>query len=79
VHTGVFGSNTVLLCQTFVSNPAGAAVVGGGDSGSGVFSIRGRDHVRLLGILWGGSGSTTFVFSPLKSIQDELGAVTATR
>ena len=79
VHTGVFGSNTVLLCQTFVSNPAGAAVVGGGDSGSGVFSIRGRDNVRLLGILWGGSGSTTFVFSPLKSIQDELGAVTATR
>ncbi len=79
VHTGVFGSNTVLLCQTFVSNPAGAAVVGGGDSGSGVFSIRGRDNVRLLGILWGGSGSTTFVFSPLKAIQDELGALTATR
>ena len=26
-----------------------------------------------------GSGSTTFVFSPLKSIQDELGALTATR
>ena len=79
VHTGVFGSNIVLLCQTFVSDPAGAAVVGGGDSGSGVFSLRGRDNVRLLGILWGGSGSTTFVFSPLKSIQDELGAVTATR
>lgn len=80
VHTGVFGSNIVLLCQTFVSNPGGAAVVGGGDSGSGVFSIRGRDNVRLLGILWGGSGDNrTFVFSPLKSIQDELGALTATR
>jgi hypothetical protein len=79
VHTGIFGSNTVLLCQTFVSNPGGAAVVGGGDSGSGVFSISGRDRVRLLGILWGGSGNTTFVFSPLKSIQDELGALTATR
>ena len=80
VHTGVFGSNIVLLCQTFVSNPAGAAVVGGGDSGSGVFSIRGRDNARLLGILWGGSGDNrTFVFSPLKSIQDELGALTATR
>jgi hypothetical protein len=78
VHTLVFGSNTVLLCQTFVSNP-GAAIVGGGDSGSGVFSIRGRDNARLLGILWGGSGNTTFVFSPLKSIQDELGALTATR
>ena len=80
VHTGVFGSNIVLLCQTFVSNPAGATVVGGGDSGSGVFSIRGRDNARLLGILWGGSGDNrTFVFSPLKSIQDELGALTATR
>lgn len=80
VHTGVFGSNIVLLCQTFVSNPAGAIVVGGGDSGSGVFSIRGRDNARLLGILWGGSGDNrTFVFSPLKSIQDELGALTATR
>jgi hypothetical protein len=80
VHTGVFGSNIVLLCQTFVSNPGGAIVVGGGDSGSGVFSIRGRDRVSLLGILWGGSGDNrTFVFSPLKSIQDELGAVTATR
>jgi len=80
VHTGVFGSNIVLLCQTFVSNPGGAIVVGGGDSGSGVFSIRGRDRVSLLGILWGGSGDNrTFVFSPLKSIQDELGALTATR
>jgi hypothetical protein len=80
VHTGVFGSNIVQLCQTFVSNPAGAIVVGGGDSGSGVFSIRNRDNVELLGILWGGSSDNKlFVFSPLKQIQDELGAVTATK
>ncbi len=80
VHTGVFASNVVQLCQTFVSNPGGALVVGGGDSGSGVFSLGSRDNVTLLGILWGGSSDNrTFVFSPLKSIQDELGSVIATK
>jgi hypothetical protein len=80
VHTGVFATNIVQLCQTFVSNPAGAIVVGGGDSGSGVFALRGRDSARLLGILWGGSSDNRlFVFSPLKSIQDELGPMTATQ
>ena len=80
VNTGVFGSNIVQLCQTFVSNAAGAVVVGAGDSGSGVFSIAKRDNVTLLGILWGGSADNrTFVFSPLKQIQDELGPVTATK
>ncbi|HUF26416.1 MAG TPA: hypothetical protein VMM18_05470, partial [Gemmatimonadaceae bacterium] len=35
--------------------------------------------VTLVGILWGGSSSgDLFVFSPLKNIQDELGALTAT-
>ena len=34
-----------------MSNLGGAAVVGGGDTKSGVFSIRSRDNVRLLGIL----------------------------
>jgi hypothetical protein len=80
VHTGVFGSNIVQLCQTFVSNPAGAIVVGGGDSGSGVFTRKGGNRVTLVGILWGGTADNrTFVFSPLKSIQDELGPVTATQ
>jgi hypothetical protein len=80
VHTGVLGTNIVQLCQTFVSNPTGAIVVGGGDSGSGVFSIANRDNVRLLGILWGGSSDNrTFIFSPFKQIQDELGPLTATR
>lgn len=79
VHTGVFASNIVLFCQTFVSDPGGAAVVGGGDSGSGVFGITHGDKVTLLGILWGGGGNTLFVFSPLKQIEDELGAVTATK
>jgi hypothetical protein len=80
VHTGILGTNIVQLCQTFVSNAAGAAVVGSGDSGAGVFGISRRDDVTLLGILWGGSGDNrTFVFSPLKQIQDELGTLTATQ
>ncbi len=79
VHTNVSGSNVTQLCQTFVQNPGGAVVVGGGDSGSGVFRITSGDNVQLVGILWGGNSSgTQFVFSPLKQIRDEIGAITAT-
>ena len=75
VHTNVSGSQITQLCQTFVN-----AAVAGGDSGSPVFRITSGDNVTLVGILWGGSSSGgTFVFSPLKQIQDELGAVTATQ
>ena len=73
VHTNVFGSNITQLCQTFVS-----AGVAGGDSGSPVFVIDGGRRVTLIGILWGGSGSSLYVFSPLKNIQDELGSFVAT-
>jgi len=73
----VSGSNVQLRCQTLVTNSS-ATIVSGGDSGSPVFKITSGDNVTLIGILWGGSGTSTFVFSPLKSIQDELGAVTAT-
>jgi hypothetical protein len=73
VHTNVFGSNFTQLCQTFVR-----AGVLGGDSGSPVFEISGRDRAKLIGILWGGSGSSLYVFSPLKQIRDELGGFTAT-
>jgi hypothetical protein len=53
--------------------------VGPGDSGSPVFKITSGDNVELAGILWGGNTSgSLFVFSPLKNIQDELGAMTAT-
>ena len=80
VHTGVQGTSIAQLCQTFVSNPGGAVVVGSGDSGSPVFRITSGDNVQLVGILWGGSSDNrTFIFSPLKQIQDELGAVTATK
>ena len=70
VNTGVQGSQIMQLCQTFVS-----AAVGSGDSGSPVYT--GSGSVTLVGILWGGSGSTTFVFSPLASIKSELGNFTA--
>lgn len=80
VNTSVSGSTVYLYCQTFVSDAGGATVVGGGDSGSGVFSVTSGDSVKLLGILWGGSSDNKqFVFSPLASIQQELGAVTATK
>jgi hypothetical protein len=77
VHTNVFGSNVTQLCQTFV-----AARVGGGDSGSPVFEITrpSQDEVKLVGILWGGSGDgSSYVFSPFKQIQQELGALSATK
>jgi hypothetical protein len=80
VNTSVSGSNIMQLCQTFVANPDGATVVGGGDSGSGVFRITTGDNVELVGILWGGSSDNKlFVFSPLKQIQQELGSVIATK
>lgn len=80
VNTNVSGTNITQLCQTFVANPNGAVVVGGGDSGSGVFRVTSGTSVQLVGILWGGNGSgTQFVFSPLKQIRDEIGAVTATQ
>lgn len=72
----VSGSNIQLLCQTIVQN-SNAVIVQGGDSGSPVFT--GSSNVTLVGILWGGnSAGDLFVFSPFKSIQDELGTMDAT-
>jgi hypothetical protein len=79
VTVNVSGTNISQICQSIVQNPNGSVVVGGGDSGSGVFRITSGDNVQLVGILWGGNSSgTLFVFSPLKNIRDELGALTAT-
>jgi hypothetical protein len=75
-NTSVSGSTVYLLCQTFVSDPGGATVVGPGDSGSGVFGP-GTSSVNLLGILWGGSSDNKmFVFSPFSQIEQELGPLT---
>ena len=80
VNVNVSGTNITQLCQTLVQNPGGAVVVGGGDSGSGVFTTSGGDNVTLVGILWGGSSDNKlFVFSPLKQVQQELGTLTATQ
>jgi hypothetical protein len=49
--------------------------VGGGDSGSPVFGQPSGSNVALLGILWGGSGSTLYVYSPIGNIEQELGAL----
>lgn len=73
----VSGSNISLLCQTLVQGAG--QIVGGGDSGSPVFRTTGSYAATLLGILWGGSNSgDLFVFSPLASIEREIGQVTAT-
>jgi hypothetical protein len=72
VNTNVSGSNITQLSQTFVS-----AGVGGGDSGSPVFSLSGT-NATLRGILWGGSSNgRSFVFSPLGNIEGELGPIAA--
>lgn len=71
VNTNVSGTTITQFCQTNVS-----ATVGSGDSGSPVFAIGGGDNVTLLGILWGGSGSSSFVFSPINQVEQELGALT---
>lgn len=71
VHVNVSGTNITQLCQTLVS-----AGVGSGDSGSPVFRQQsGGSNVTLLGILWGSSGSTLYVFSPMANIEAELGAL----
>jgi hypothetical protein len=77
VTVNVSGSNVQQLCQVIVTNPS-ATIVSGGDSGSGVFKVTSGTNVTLVGILWGGSGTNTFVFSPLKNVQDELGGLTGT-
>ena len=74
VNTAVSGTNIVQICQNFVS-----AGVGAGDSSSPVFSIMNDPNdayrtVELRGILWGSSGST-FVYSPIGNIEDELGSI----
>lgn len=73
VNTSVSGTSIALLCQTFV-----AGGVGGGDSGSPVFTWSGSgSNVTLKGILWGGNSSnTSFVYSAINQVEQELGALT---
>ncbi|HET9276277.1 MAG TPA: hypothetical protein VFN96_09415 [Gemmatimonadales bacterium] len=68
VTTGVSGTNIVQICQNFVQ-----AGVNSGDSGSPVYQITSGTSVKLAGILWGGSGTTLFVYSPIANIEKEIG------
>ena len=71
INVNVSGTNITQLCQTLVS-----AGVGSGDSGSPVFRQQGGGtNAILLGILWGGSGTSLYVFSPMANIEAELGAL----
>jgi hypothetical protein len=73
VNTNVSGTNITLLCQNWVQ-----ARVDAGDSGSPVFINSGTSSVKLAGILWGGdlTSKTTFVYSPIGRIEQELGSLT---
>ncbi|HET8624295.1 MAG TPA: hypothetical protein VFM14_12090 [Gemmatimonadales bacterium] len=74
VTTSVSGSNITMLGQTLVS-----AGVGGGDSGSPVFVLGSGSNVTLLGILWGGSSNgRSFVYSPISTVEGELGPLAST-
>lgn len=68
----VGGTNITLFCQNIVVGPAQS--VGGGDSGSATWSFTqggGPNDITLRGLLWGGSGSTLFVYSPLDQIAQD--------
>lgn len=70
VLTNVAARPQTLFCQTFVS-----AASAGGDSGSAVV-VGSHQHRRSLrGLLWGGNGAGTFVFSPIGAVETDLGAV----
>jgi hypothetical protein len=71
-NVAVSGSNVVNLCQDIVENPD-ATIVGGGDSGSSVWTGNGG-AATLVGLLWGGNSSgSLFVYSPISAVLNELG------
>ncbi|HEX8692297.1 MAG TPA: hypothetical protein VF746_07770 [Longimicrobium sp.] len=77
-NVSVTDSQITQLCQSLVS-----AFVAGGDSGSPVFGLHTDGTAFLAGILWGSStdlvtGEVQFIFSPLQSIERELGELTTT-
>lgn len=71
VNINVSGTSFQQLCQTLVTNN-NEVIVSGGDSGSPVFINNNNGTVKLVGLLWGGSGTSMFVFSPIRNVQAEL-------
>ncbi len=76
----VSNSNVHMKCQDTVFR-TGTKLAGPGDSGSPVFVWHGST-VTLAGIMWGGSSDypdntgNTFILSPMRFIEDEIGALT---
>jgi hypothetical protein len=76
-NINVADTNITLFCQHRVNRIAGThRMSDNGDSGSPVFRWLGST-VMLSGILWGGpNDGSSFVFSPINQIEQELGALT---
>lgn len=70
VDISVSGTNITLLCQELVNGGSQ-----GGDSGSPVFTYSGN-NATLYGILWGGSGTSTWAMSAFDNVEYELGNLT---
>ncbi len=73
VQVNLSETDLTYSCQTVV-----AAGAGNGDSGSPVFTWNGGSTALLQGVLWGGGqveDVDVYVFSPLPSIEQELGAL----
>ncbi|MFN2385041.1 MAG: hypothetical protein ABR576_01920 [Thermoanaerobaculia bacterium] len=77
-NTNVAGTDITLFCQHRVNRLASQTqkMSDNGDSGSPVFRYQGLT-VLLSGILWGGpNDGSSFVFSPIDQVEQELGALT---
>ena len=73
VNVNITASQITQLCQSRARNG-----VGGGDSGSPVFTLNTDETANLVGILWGSStdlvtNEVTSIFSPMYAIERELG------
>ncbi len=73
VNVNAAGTTFTLLCQNVVN-----AAVGGGDSGSPVFTLQQNPSITHVGILWGGNAAgTQLVYSPFANViqPTELGPI----
>ena len=79
IDVNVADTDVRLLCQSRVGRVSGTnKLTDNGDSGSPVFSILPTgSQASLHGILWGGpDDGSSFVFSPMSMIEQELGPLT---
>jgi hypothetical protein len=78
VYSNVTDTDIRLLCQNRVDRITGThKIVDEGDSGSPVFTVSSGNDVSLHGVLWGeANDGSTFLFSSLSRIEQELGPLT---